>query len=336
MKLTKQIARKIIFPLIVGAGLEKTLNKKSAHSITNILYHGVVKKDSTFFTLRHIQAEQFEKHLRYFSKNFEVISLNEAFDRYRNGVKSSRKAITISFDDGYQNNLNIALPLLEKYKMKATFFISSVITNNDSQAILYADVIDAVNYFYRDQQIDIDGLTFRNGKLIESNIPVLEYLKGINPSERDKILNSIVSKYQINAKINQIPEEIWKLLSKDELRQLSSSDIVSIGSHGHLHYNLGLIKLKDAQEELKKSKDLLEEATSKNVNMIAYPDGCYTKDVKNLAEGLGYDKQLAVRYRCDDDLQDLRILERHGVSSTTTYESNIIFINKAFSSCGFN
>jgi len=336
MKLTKQIARKIIFPMIVGAGLEKIISKKSVHSITNILYHGVVNDDSTFFTLRHIQVEQFEKHLRYFSKNFEVISLNEAFDRYRNGIKSSRKAITISFDDGYQNNLNIALPLLEKYKMKATFFISSIITNNDSQAILYADVIDAVNYFFKDQLIDIDGLTFKNGKLLESNIPVLEFLKGINPSERDKILDSIVSKYQIKAKINQIPEEIWKLLSKDELRQLSSSDLVSIGSHGHLHYNLGLIKLEDTQVELKKSKYLLEEATGKRVDMIAYPDGCYTKEVKNLAEALGYDKQLAVRYRCDDDQQDLRILERHGVSSTTTYESNIIFINKAFASCGFN
>ncbi|NQV02516.1 MAG: hypothetical protein HQ542_07720, partial [Bacteroidia bacterium] len=88
--------------------------------------------------------------------------------------------------------------------------------------------------------------------------------------------------------------------------------------------------------ELNTSKALLEETTQKDITMIAYPDGSYSSEVKDLAEQSGYDNQLAVKYRCTDDLTDSRILPRFGIAVTTTFESNMFFINKAFNTLGFN
>ena len=41
-------------------------------------------------------------------------------------LRYTKKTITISFDDGFANNLNVALPILEKYDIPVTFFVSGI------------------------------------------------------------------------------------------------------------------------------------------------------------------------------------------------------------------
>ena len=335
MSFTKSVARKFIFPIIINTGLEKLIRNSSDNSTLNLIYHGIVKKDSTYYTLRHLTAEQFEKQLQYYKKHFDIISIPEAFERYRQGVKNKRKTLTISFDDGYMNNLSNALPLLEKYKIKATFFISGIIAQ-ESDYLLYSDVIDAMNYFYKNEVLEIAGMHIKNGSLVHDGTDLIEFLKHKTANEREDILDEMILKLNIKKKIKEIDTEIWKLLDKDSLKKLASSEYVDIGSHAYLHYNLGLIDRFDAEQELLKSKEVLEKTIEKKIDMIAYPDGCYNKEVKDMAEQLGYDKQLAVDYRCEDDLNDKRILQRHGISNTTTYASNMFFLSKAFKIRGFN
>ena len=59
------------------------------------MYHGVTQKNSNYFSPRHISSDQFEKHLKYFSKEFDVISLSEAFEYLKNNYKPKRKTLTI-------------------------------------------------------------------------------------------------------------------------------------------------------------------------------------------------------------------------------------------------
>lgn len=63
----------------------------------------------------------FEKQMEYLQKNYTVISLDDIFSVDRNGgVK-----IVITFDDGYEDNYVYALPVLKKYALPATIFITS-------------------------------------------------------------------------------------------------------------------------------------------------------------------------------------------------------------------
>jgi len=72
MKITKKIAREIIFPMITLTGSEKLLSFFTKNSILNVMYHGVVNKDSSGYTARHIDAKQFEKQLKYYSKQNSI------------------------------------------------------------------------------------------------------------------------------------------------------------------------------------------------------------------------------------------------------------------------
>lgn len=314
----------------MGLGVDKIIRSILPNKILNIMYHGVVEKDSCFFSPRHITKKQFEEHLKYYKKNFKIITTHEAFKKLSKKEKIEEKYLTISFDDGFKNNLTTALPLLEKYNIPTTFFISSLCSDDNESNYLWSELIAALNYFYKNELIEINGLIFNNLICKKTNISLNDYIKSLEYDKRDETLNLIEKKYDLKAKIETLPEEIWKLLNLKELIELSKSKIVTIGSHGHRHFNLGKIEPEAAKEELSYSKKLLSKSINLEVDLIAYPDGSYNETVKNIAEELGYNGQFAVKYKSSNDYEDLRIINRHGLSSTTTYHSNMLLLNVAF------
>ena len=142
MNLSKRIASDVIFPIAYKTGIFSLIANFSEHSIRNILYHGVVTKDGTSFSPTHLTKEQFERDLIYYKKNFDVVSMPEAFEMYRNNTKPKRRTITLSFDDGFKNNLDTALPILEKYNLKTTFFISGICTQPMETRNLWTEYIN--------------------------------------------------------------------------------------------------------------------------------------------------------------------------------------------------
>ena len=170
MKVLKKINRKIISPLLINLKGDRIIRSFASGSILNIMYHGVTRENSNYFSPRHISSDQFERHLKYFSREFDVISIAEAFDYLRNGYRPERKTITISFDDGYRNNLYTALPLLSKYNMKATFFVSGICTEEMKIRALWTDIISCLKYFHKDQIIELGSKKFKNYIEVESKI----------------------------------------------------------------------------------------------------------------------------------------------------------------------
>ena len=84
-----------------------------------LAFHGVY--DDSFVkqpleTSRIISSSDFEKIIKWLNGAFEFLT----FDQYVNG----EKGVLITFDDGYENNLTVALPLLEKYSAPAIVFVS--------------------------------------------------------------------------------------------------------------------------------------------------------------------------------------------------------------------
>lgn len=300
------------------------------------MYHGVVLKNSNYFSPRHITADQFEKHLQYFTREFEIVSLEDVFEKAFDARNSKRKFITISFDDGYKNNLDTVLPLLEKYKIKSTFFISGICTEEMKVRALWPDIVACLAYFKRNELVEIGDYRFINLKEEKSGFRLSEILKHLQPVQHNLLLEEIIDKYNIKELLNKLPPEIWLQMNREEIAEFSRSEFVTIGSHGFSHYNLANVSIDEATSEMKRSKNSLEEVTGKPIDLIAYADGSYNEEVKNQAEMLGYKGQLAVKYLLESDKTDPRILNRHGISSTTTFASNMFFMNMAFQDKGFN
>lgn len=116
----KNIAKNIAFPLITGLGIEKILSKKSKNNNLILCFHGVSNFKSTI-NKRHMPVSQFEALITYLNGNFDIVSVQDIFT----DTKAKKKRIALTFDDGYLNNYSIAWPILKKYNLPATFYITT-------------------------------------------------------------------------------------------------------------------------------------------------------------------------------------------------------------------
>jgi len=64
----------------------------------------------------------FERYCRFFQRHFRVVSLRDLVLRLERGLPLNRELV-ITFDDGYRDNFEKAVPVLEHYALPATFFV---------------------------------------------------------------------------------------------------------------------------------------------------------------------------------------------------------------------
>src|ERR1041385_7235219 len=83
-----------------------------------LVYHTINYTGSASDCQEMISPERFEQQLRWLARWRRVVPLTETLKRSRRDVP-----VAITFDDGYRDNLTIALPLLEKYRLPMTLFV---------------------------------------------------------------------------------------------------------------------------------------------------------------------------------------------------------------------
>src|SRR5438477_1528660 len=87
-----------------------------------LAYHKVSPDPHPFFEPDHPTA--FEQHMRFLSRCYRVMPLMELVERNRRGDIPHR-AVAITFDDGYRDNYQYAFPILKKYGLPATIFVTT-------------------------------------------------------------------------------------------------------------------------------------------------------------------------------------------------------------------
>ena len=89
--------------------------------MTVLFYHRVSDTSSNPWT---ISNEQFRRHLDYCQEHFEMVGLDEVQRRVRE--KDSRQpTVTITFDDGYRDNVEQALPMLVEREIPCVYFVTT-------------------------------------------------------------------------------------------------------------------------------------------------------------------------------------------------------------------
>jgi len=93
---------------------------RSVYTVPTLMYHRIA---SVPHDRNALPKEKFEEQLRYLSQNgFTCLTMEMAYDVYRMHTKPPKKSVLLTFDDGYIDNYNEALPLLQKYQMSAVVF----------------------------------------------------------------------------------------------------------------------------------------------------------------------------------------------------------------------
>lgn len=270
----KDSIRKIIFFIlyVLGFGnLLKFINNKKQR-IPILLFHRVSDDNDKYW--EPIKVKYFEKIIDFLNKNYEFISLPDLLTGKVNDFKN--KCI-ITFDDGYEDFVANALPILEKYNIKPTLFVTTSSISNNS-LIWTSELNFAIKNTNR-KEIEVIGKNFSllNEKdKINTAKHILQILINLPNKERVKILNQL--KQQLDYKK---PNNV-NMMNWDEL--ISISDIVDIQSHSVSHPVMKNLDMNELEKELKDSKNIIEQKLKKEVSYFSYPIGYYNDKVIGLSK----------------------------------------------------
>jgi len=282
-------------------GLDRSFFRKATGSRI-LVYHGICLRDHLRFNTIFLTKKIFESHLRFYKKYFNLISLE---DYYQRKFDSQRFNICLSFDDGFANNHKYVLPLLEKYEIPAAFFITAI--RDAGFDILWNDCL-SIAYKYGPGKFNLRGREFikgNGGKYVsaggESLADILRHADFEDKAEMIELLKPFREKAN---------EDYWLQMTEEQVKELSRSKWVTIGSHGYYHNDLAEIPGNSVRNEIAKSKEFLENITGKKIKALAFPYGSYTKEVIEAAKEIGFTQLLATEFIFPDDMADTTLRER--------------------------
>jgi peptidoglycan/xylan/chitin deacetylase (PgdA/CDA1 family) len=294
------------------------------------MYHGISSKKNFSINGRHLPAEEFEKHLQYFKANFDILSLAEIC---RVDNKGKRPCIAITFDDGYLNNFQQAVPLLLKYQTPATFFISTV-SLTDHQYIHPPDYIDMLNQSV-DTALDINGRSFSrsNNRLVHDHTNAYDYINSLSFDDFTRTLETLHKEYPLKDVARLVDPEVFKLVSSEVISSFQSVELFTIGSHSHHHVNLTKLSREEVNHQLQTSKSLLERDMAISIDALAFPYGYFNENVVDAAIQAGYQYQIAGGNITNEWRG--KVFPRIGVLNMAGFAYNMLSINRGFRNFGF-
>lgn len=263
-----------------------------------LCYHGIDKKGNTSFNSKFLSQNYFEKQLCYFRQHFNVLSLQEIMSDEAPPVSNKKLSIALTFDDGYKNNFKYAFPLLKKYNLPATFFITAI--NETEEKMLLGDCFDLLNHHFH-QPIEFGNEVFKKnwrghykssttGKSLKAIFHRLKFV------EKQRLIAAFPTTLRHQLEENPLLFDYWEQMNEQEIETLAQSDLVTIGSHGYHHNNLTVLDLQDAKKEMYDSKAYLENIIQQPVVDFAFPYGSYTEELVEECADLGFQSALSLDY----------------------------------------
>jgi peptidoglycan/xylan/chitin deacetylase (PgdA/CDA1 family) len=280
---------------------------KKAKGARILVYHGICRTDPLRFNSLFVTQNTFESHLQFYKKYFNVVSLS---DFYGQRYDPDKFTVCLSFDDGFANNYEYALPLLQEYQLPATFFITAI--RAEGYDILWNDFLSIVTHY------GPHTLEYRNEKYIKTTAgryvlntdgkALVDMLRHTGFPAKKEMMNELAP--VVDFKSSPQEKDYWCQMTPAQIRELSASPLVTIGCHGYYHNDLAKIPLNLAKEELTDSKKFLEKTIGKEIRALAFPYGSYTQELREYAKQIGFDQLLATDFLFPEDAHDTTLRER--------------------------
>ena len=214
-----------------------------------------------------IDAATFEKHMALLRVEFNVLPLGEACARLARGALPARAAC-ITFDDGYADNEQVALPILKRLGLPATFFVS---TGYSDGGFMFNDGVIEVVRRAPVGTYDLSPLGLGSHSLGDSTSrraaidALIRQLKYRPTDERSALVVRLAAAMHSTLRTNL-------MMRPPQIKRLHDAGM-EIGGHTVSHPILAMLDAQQARNEILGGKHRLEEITGAPVTLFAYPNG---------------------------------------------------------------
>jgi len=217
-------------------------------------------------------AETFRWQMRLLAREMNPLPLDEAIERLQEGRLPAR-AVAVTFDDGYADNAEVALPILREEGVPATFFVATGYLNG---GCMFNDMLIETVRQIPSMAVDLtpEGLGTRSLDSVAQRRSTIHALIGAlkyRPlTERSRRAEALGARFGVMP-----PGDL--MMTDAQVRELADAGM-GIGGHTVLHPILAETDAATAQQEIAEGKAELEALVGRPVRLFAYPNGRPGKD----------------------------------------------------------
>ena len=231
-----------------------------------------------------------------------------------------RNALVLTFDDGYTNNFDYALPIMNSFDVPGVFYVPTI--HVDEQLPFWFDRLDfALQKASEDcEEFDLAGVVHKGTDVTRKSLRALfenfrNELKKREISEQEFIgeLNRIAENLEEKSgcSIANLKDDPWSAVASwEQLRTANSQESVTIGSHSVSHTRLYFANNDTVVVELTQSKRRIESEIESPCSHFAYPNGAYDNFSKQQVALAGYESAVTTEQGMNSIGDDIFALKR--------------------------
>ncbi len=279
-----------------------------------------------------VSADTFRKQLEFLSSKYRIVPLPDMVRILKSRHKKAGKFASITFDDGWKDNITVACPILKQMSIPATVYLTTDFIETGRTfwflrltrllSSFNPDISDLANRIVQlasedgmPMDIDPNELTDASGVLdIES---VMLKVKHLSPDSIDRLLDELEQSLHAEGR-----DKLADLIMSWEDARAVDPNTISFGSHGCSHKILTHLNDETARYELTRSKEIIEDRLDCQVDSFAYPNGNNDERIRCLTADAGYSHAVATKDLPPPRKLDLYRLQRISMHEGLTESSS--------------
>lgn len=254
-------------------------------------------KHSRYPEIKGLDVNLFREQIAFMKSNFNIVTMEQVLEAISTKDKLPEKALLLTFDDGYADNYNVAMPILEEYGVQGSFFIPGktftthqlLDVNKIHYVLASANIYNLVEDlkkemdYYRGQEFQYAPTEELFAKYavasrfdIKETVFVKQMLQTVLPEKLRNIISSKLFAKYVGVTEEQLAYELY--MSEEQIRTMKRHGMF-IGIHGYDHYWLGNLPVEQMENDISLALDALDEFVDRKQWVMNYPYGNYNKDV---------------------------------------------------------
>lgn len=240
----------------------------------------------------------FERHLVTLRRHFRLLAWPDFEQAVAGETMAGGDGCLVTFDDGWDDTAAVAAPLLAEHGVPAVLFLAT-------------GFIGTAATFWQERMGELLESAARRGASDAAfDARVREYLDGAGLGElvaayaacdRPLLVAGIRA---LKARPSFSPDPVIaaletmlgcagapahdRFMSWDDVTRVAALPGITIGSHGHRHRAMPRMSAEDLDDDLRRSRQVLEAVTGRRVAAVSYPNGDWNPDVASHARAAGY------------------------------------------------
>jgi peptidoglycan/xylan/chitin deacetylase (PgdA/CDA1 family) len=267
---------------------DRMVERLTQDGIAIFLFHGVIPRQRhrvRNYTGKHIEAGLFARCMQRIAREGQAQSMNEVLRRCENGEPFPARSFAVTFDDGFENNLSVAAPILADFAIPATIYVTSGFI--EANGMSWIDRIECVieDAPARTLRVDWAEEPFHlhdAASRIEFLKAVRRHVKNDSGCDANAFADALCEQLGMPGGPPASTDPLDLKMTWEQVRAAHGSDLLTVGGHSHTHPILSFLSHERLSIELDTSLALLDRRAGVGPVHYSYPEGlahCYSHTV---------------------------------------------------------